>query len=310
MAPRRIPRGAGNRRVFALSLAAGLLLAACSGSAATPTPAPSPSPVPTPTASPTAAPTATPTPTPTAAPSEVPATETMDLTGPAGGAGAVTQASIRCNMPATDGTEYINVLARPVDPNLSVYINVSAGQVTVRYDSGAGSTYVERDFTGTGVTNFDPARGATIDTKLKEVTTTGAHGKLGILTALKGTIDCGGQLPGTSTLTLSGPTSKGNVTGGLSPVNVSCVNATTGAYVSIIGVVAVDGTPTSTVISVSAGTATVYLLDHGFFKSTSTAVATITSAGAHVDADLLMQNPAAGATATTIHMTGDAVCGY
>jgi hypothetical protein len=234
----------------------------------------------------------------------------MDLTGPAGGAGAVTQASIRCNMPSTDGTQYINVLARPVDPNLSVYINVSAGQVTVRYDSGAGSTYVERDFTGTGVTNFDPAMGATVDTKLKEVPTTGAHGKLGILTALKGTIDCGGQTAGTSTLMLSGPTSKGSVVGGLSPVNVSCVNATTGTYVSVVGVVAVDNTPTMTIISVSAGNATVYLLNHGFFKSTATAVATLTATGAHVDADLLMQNPAAGAAATTIHMTGDAVCGY
>lgn len=213
-------------------------------------------------------------------------------------------------MPATDGTEYINVLARPVDPNLSVYINVSAGQVTVRYDSGAGSTYVERDFTGTGVTNFDPARGATIDTKLKEVTTTGAHGKLGILTALKGTIDCGGQLPGTSTLTLTGPTSKGNVAGGLSPVNVSCVNASTAPYVSVLGIISIDGTPILAIISVSAGTATVFLPDHGFFKSTATAVATRTQTGAHVDADLLMQNPAAGATATTIHMTGDAVCGY
>jgi hypothetical protein len=234
----------------------------------------------------------------------------MNLTGPAGGAGAVTQAAIRCNMPATDGTSYINVLARPEDPNLSVYIDVSAGLVSVRYDSGAGATYVERDFTGTGVTNFDPAKGATIDTKLKEVTTTGPHGKLGILTALSGTIDCGGEMTGSSTLTLSGPTSKGSVVGGLSHVNVSCVTATTGNYVSILGIASVDNTPTFVIISVTATTATAFLPNHGFFKSTATAVATITSTGAHVDADLLMQNPAAGATATTIHMTGDAVCGY
>ena len=303
MAPRRIPRGAGNRRVFALSLAAGLLLAACSGSAATPTPAPSPSPAPTPTASLTAAPIATPVPT------KGPASESLGVVGPAGATGGVTNAAVRCNFPAADGSTYINVIGQPVDPNLSVYINVSAGLVNVRFDSGSGATYVERDFTGTGVTNFDAAKGATIDTKLAEVGTSGAPGSLGVLTSLSGTIDCGNQLPGSSTLLLSGATPKGALGGGLSPVNAECVTNTFGKSVSLIGVAQVGSTPTLAVISISPGTASVSLSGDGFFRNTATAVATLTPTGAHVDADLVDQNPAKGTKATTIHMSGDVTCG-
>jgi hypothetical protein len=125
-------------RFSGLALIAGLIVAACSGSAAA-TPAASAAPMPT-----VAAATATPTPLPTAAPTKGPATQNFVLGGPAGEAGAVTLAAIRCNLPLLSGTQpvmEISVLARPADPNLSVYIFVQQGKVDVRYDSGAGSTY-------------------------------------------------------------------------------------------------------------------------------------------------------------------------
>jgi hypothetical protein len=301
MAPSWIPT-AGVRRFSVLAVAAGLLVTACSGSAGTAAP------IATPTAAGTVA-AATAAPSPTPAPTKGPATESLNVVGPAGATGAVTNAAVRCNFPATDGTSYINVIGQPVDPNLSVYINVSAGLVTVRFDSGSGSTYVERDFTGTGVTSFDAATGAKVDTKLVEVATTGAHGTLGVLTSLSGTIDCGNQTAGTSTLTLTGPTAKGALGGGLNPVNVECVTDSFGKRVSVLGVVQVASTPFLAVISISPGTASVSVGGDGFFRNTATAVATLTPTGAHVDADLLEQNPAAGTKANTIHMTGDVVCG-
>ena len=302
MAPRWILPIARIRGVSVITLAAGMLVAACSGSAATTAPGPTTGAVDT-VAAVTAAP------TPTAAPTKGPATESLSVVGPAGATGGVTNAQIRCDFPAPDGTSYINVIGQPVDPNLSVYVNVSAGLVTVRFDSGSGSTYVERDFSGTGVTSFDAGKGAQIDTQLTEIPTTGAHGTLGVLTSLKGSIDCGNQTPGSSTLSLTGSTTKGDLSGGLTPVNVQCVTNTFGKSVSIIGVAQVASTATLAVISISPGTASVSLSSDGFFRNTATAVATLTPTGAHVDADLLEQNPAAGTKAHSIHMSGDAICG-
>jgi hypothetical protein len=235
------------------------------------------------------------------------------LGGPAGKAGAVTLAGIRCNLPMLNAGQtalQISVLAEPEDPNLSVYIFVQQGNVTVRYDSGQGSSYVERDFAGSGVTNFDPAMGATIDTPLTEVPTTGAHGTLGVLTSIKGSIDCGNQMPGSATLTVSGPTLKGTINGAPSPVNVECTSSVTnGRAVSINGIIQVGTTPYLIIMSVSPNSFTFFAAGDGFFRSGSTAVATLTANGAHIDGDALEQNVAKGATAHTVHISGDAICG-
>ena len=175
MAPSGIRPTARLGRASLLAIAAGLLLAACSGSAATSGPgaAATTPPSATPVASTTATLAATPMPT------KGPATQNLTIAGPAGASGAVSLAAIRCNLPPTDGTSglQISVLGRPTDPNLSVYIFVSPGNVTVRYDSGSGATYVERDFAGTGVTGFDAATGAQIDSPLTEVPNKDAHAR-------------------------------------------------------------------------------------------------------------------------------------
>lgn len=290
-------RSAGpTRPVLALALAAGLLVASCSASGAAPTPAGS-----------VAA--ATATAVVTAVPTKGPATQTLTLVGPAGAAGAVTNAAIRCNEPATDGT-LITVLGRPADPNLSVYIFVQPGKVTVRYDSGSGSKYIERDFAGTGVSGFDAATGAQLDSQLTEVPSQTAHGSLGVLTSISGSIDCGNQLPGSSTLTFSGPTPKGDISGGLNPVNVVCNVSSTASSVSVLGLGQVGSTTTLVIISVSPGAFTWYSGGNGFFRSTPTAVATLTTTGAHLEGDAIEQM-AAGSKAKphTIHVSGDLICG-
>jgi hypothetical protein len=292
---------AGRRRVCALAIAASLFAAACSGATSTATTAPGAS-TPAATAGATLTTPATPVPT------KGPATQHLSLTGPTGATGALSNASITCSMPSTDGPQ-ISVLARPADPNLSVFVFVQPGKVSVRFDSGAGSTYAERDFEGTGVTNFDAAKGAQIDAQLTEVPTTDAHGTLGVLTSLSGTIDCGNQTPGSSTLVVSGPTAKGALAGGLDPVNVQCVTDKYGSRVDIMGIANVGTTPTLIIVSISPGVASVSASGDGFFRNGSATVASLTASGAHVDTDLVEENPTKGTTAHTIHLSGDATCG-
>ena len=299
MAPGGIRPVARSGRASALALLSCLLVAACSGSASTTGSSPS-------IAASPAVPTATTA--PTAAPTKGPATQHLTLAGPAGAAGGVSLAGIRCNLPSPGGLQ-ISVLGQPADPNLSVYIFVSSGNVSVRYDSGSGSTYVERDFAGTGVTNFDAGKGVQIDSPLTEVPNSDAHGSLGVLTSISGSIDCGNQQPGSSTLSFSGPTSKGALSGGLAPVNVECITNTFGQSVSVLGIAQVDSVPTFLVISISPGTLSVSASGDGFYRNTSTTQAALTATGAHVNGDVLEQNVAKGATAHTIHVTGDVICG-
>ena len=297
------------RRAMVVLLTAGVLVAACSGSTATSGPVSSvagATVVPTgsaPTATPAATPLATPVPT------KGPATQDLTITGPAGAAGPVTLAAIRCNLPLNGGLQ-ISVLGRPADLNLSVYIFVQAGAVSVRYDSGAGATYAERDFSGTGVKDFDAAKGAQIDSPLTETTTKDAHGSLGVLTHISGHIDCGNQMPGSSTLAFSGLTTKGALSGGLNPVNVECTNGQDGPSVSIMGVVQVGSTPTDLIMAVSPGTFTVYPVLAGFYRNTSTAVASLSATGAHIEGDATEQvAPGSKATPHKVHVSGDVVCG-
>ena len=300
------------RRGIAIVLMAGLIVAACSGSTAGPTTSvngATATPATTPTATPTATATVTPTPTPT----KGPATQNLTLGGPAGKAGAVTLAGIRCNLATTDGTTIkpqITVLARPADPNLSVFIFVQPGSVTVRYDSGAGATYVERDFAGTGVTNFNAATGATIDSTLTEAPTQGAHGNIGILTSITGSIDCGNQLPGSAALTFSGSTPKGALGASLQNVNVECTSsAATGSYVSVQGIMKIGSTLYLVIIAIRPTSFSFFAAGDGFFLSTKTAVSTLTANGGHVDGSAVEESPAAGKKASTVHLSGDATCG-
>ena len=298
-----------------LGIAAGALVVGC-GSAATAVPA-------TPSASPSAsasaavasgspapsvtlAPSASPSPTP----SKGPATATFTFSGAKGLAGAVTKPAIRCGEPSFDGLA-IDVFAQPADPAVLDRIVVTAGSVTVRVAAGAGTTYTERDFAGTGVAGFDPATGAQIDTKLSETTASGLHhGTLGAVTSLKGTIDCGGQTSGTSTLTLIGDIPEGHIDGPVSPANVRC--AADGSNVSVIGLTQAGSTPVLLVISLGTDRLSVAAQAKGaatsrFYTTTTPGVASLVPGGAHADGDATAQNVAG--IPPTIHVAGDASCG-
>jgi hypothetical protein len=232
----------------------------------------------------------------------------MTLAGPAGVTGALSQADIRCDVPTTTGPQ-ISVLARPVDPNLSVFIFISADSIAVRFDSGAGKTYVERDFTGSGVTNFDPTIGATIDTPLTEVPTTGAHGDLGILTHLTGSVDCGNQQSGSASLTLSGDTAAGALGGTVQEANVECVNsAAYGPYITIQALVSVAGKSTEAIIYFSGTRYSISIGGVGFFVSQNASEVSMSASGASASGDLT-EEVSAGSGAHIVHMSGSVTCG-
>jgi hypothetical protein len=117
-------------------------------------------------------------------------------------------------------------------------------------------------------------------------------------------------MPGSSTLTFTGLTPNGDLSGGLNPVNVECLTNSNGSSVSVLGVVEVGSTPTFVVFYVVPGSFSVAASTDGFFRSGDTVVATLTATGAHVDGDAVEQL-AAGSTAKphTIHITGDVTCG-
>jgi hypothetical protein len=95
----------------------------------------------------------------------------------------------------------------------------------------------QRVFTGSGVTGFDAARGATLDSNLRETHPAGAvPGTIGALTRVHGTVDCGNQNVGTSTVTVTGKTGLGTLTGPLESVRVACFVSGDDNYVVIRGI--------------------------------------------------------------------------
>jgi hypothetical protein len=134
--------------------------------------------------------------------------------------------SVSCDNPGFDGNQ-ISVGGTPAgqtDPaGPSFFMFIGAKSVLVRVSTGSGTSFKVREFTGTGVTNFDAGTGAQLDSSLTESTAAGSDkGTLGAVTAIKGTIDCGNFTAGTSSVKLTGETADGSVNGTLDPVLVTC----------------------------------------------------------------------------------------
>jgi hypothetical protein len=268
---------------------------------------------------------ATPTSGSSAAPSATtggsgPASGTVAALGDAGVAGPIKLDWIHCNQPtlglASSGA-VIDLLAEPPGPGLSIMVVLGTGSITVRLDSGSGSTYKERDFAGTGVTSFDAASGATFDARLTESTAGGAAAGaatgLGAMTSIKGTVDCGGQRAGSSTLVFTAQTSVGSFSGPLSSVRVECDSGPNGPSVQVMAL-SVGGSQSGfLIISLTADSFTVFLLPKvnpptHFFTAKGPGVAAITASGAHAEGDAT-EAGANGATPLTAHLSGDATCG-
>ena len=330
-------------------LAAGLWLAACGGTSATtgptppagspaaspaasltgvPTPvltaatqpslAPATAPVSTPatppeSAAPTPAPTvAAPTPAATPEPSKGPAKGTFTGKGTKGLTATVTVSSIACQLPNPAGLQ-IFVLGQFGKNGPALNMHITATSLFILVATGAGTAFRERDFTGTGITSFDPATGAQIDSQLVETTPASANSTgIGKLASLSGSIDCGNQQPGSSTLVLTATTPEGEVNGMLDPVRVNCNNsAQYGKNVQAFGVISVGSTRVTAIVNVNYLGWTAYLTGTGvshFYSSTDTTAATIGDNGAQISGDAAT-TPAAGEAPLTIHVGGADVCG-
>lgn len=232
------------------------------------------------------------------------------MTGAIGLAGAATSPSVRCNFPDLDGLG-IAVLAQPPDSTLQARIGLRSGKVKVFVSSGSGPDYHERAFEGTGVSSFDAASGAAIDSTLAETNATAGStpGDLGVITAINGFVECGDQTAGTSTVTISGDTAEGALTAAvLDPVRVECDASPDGDEVAASGLTTVGSATARVAIGLTSdGAVTVDenlpSISHRYVADGSS---TVTSRGAHVRADVVEQ----GATpAHTLHVEGDLVCG-
>jgi hypothetical protein len=242
-----------------------------------------------------------------------PAVAHVSFAGSQGAAGPVTKIAVSCFFPGYDGPT-INLFGSPAKAGQSTMINVSAGTIHIRLDEGSGSTYHQRDFDGTGVTGFDATRGAQIDSTVTEVASggTGGAGDLGAITSIKGTVGCGAQTPGSSTIKITGDAGNGPITAPPSQVRVACNSGPQGKSVIILALAKAATTPTFLVIDGRVDTFTVSVSTKaaftGFFTAKGKGVSTPTSHNLHVDGDATLAG-ANSSAARTLHLVGDATCG-
>jgi hypothetical protein len=300
--------------IATLALAAALIVAACGGTAtssAQSSTAPGSNPA---TAS--SAPGQSPTPAPTV--DKGPATGTFVLAGTLGLNGQFVASSISCNYPTASGPQII-AFGQIGTNGPFVQVFVSQGSALVRADTGSGTTFKMRTFVGSGVPQFDGASGAQIDSPLKENTssdlsTTG----IGVINSITGKIDCGDQTPGTSTITVTGITPQGPLTGPLSSAKVTCLIVSSGtgagAYVNVVALAQIGSTTVMVNITTGAHQVTFFessALGQTFFSDYKSTAATISGSSVHVAADINQQVAASPPPSTvyTVHVEGDATCG-
>jgi hypothetical protein len=240
-----------------------------------------------------------------------PASATLSFVGDTGLAGTPASAGVACNYPAADGTKFINVQEQPSDPAQYLNMHLTDGKIVVTIAAGSGQDYRSRQFEGT-VTGFDAAKGAQIDTPLTDTTPAGSNTTgIGTLTSMKGSVDCGNQTVGATTVKITGDTAEGSVSGTPDPFRTQCTNGTTGSSAQVVGILTVKGTKVLFIVNASANGLTVFesgtAIQHSYLLN-APGVATVTDSGAHIAADVVEQAPASG-SAHTLHVEGDITCG-
>ena len=249
------------------------------------------------------------------APPTGPASAQLTFVGDVGLAGAAIKPVVTCNSPNLDGSVSVRVLAQPADPAVLFGVTSTVGKVVVVVSSGSGTTASSRSFEGSGVSGFDAAKGVQIDSTLAETTAAGANrGSLGAITSIKGSVDCGNQTVGISTVTFAGDTADGPVSGGADPFTVECNTSAQGNFVSLVGLVKVGSARALFFTSFQPDSINVFetlagppIIQHQYFVK-ATGVSTLSATGAHVNGDVVEQSPASGA-AHTLHVEGDVTCG-
>ena len=224
---------------------------------------------------------------------------------------------IDCNNPTLTGTDIL-FFAQSPDTKAVVLITLQQGSIGVSERAGGGATYTDREFSGTGVSTFDSARGGTFDSDLTIVPSPSSKpGTLGTITHVTGSIDCGNQAIGSSTIVATGSDAEGAINGPFDRFRATCNHSTQyGEGLQLTGVLTAGTTPTYFIINVPAnGNGSIFTssqnppAQHSYTVAKS-GTATPTATGAHLDADYV-EVLATGSTATphTIHLTGDIVCG-
>jgi hypothetical protein len=248
-------------------------------------------------------------PEPTAKPETESPNATIAFDGSRGVAGRVADPDVRCNWPDLEG-QSIALLARLSKAGSLARIQLRPDHVEVFIGSGEGDDYQERSFEGTGVTSFDAAGGAEIDSTLTETTAPGSTtSDVGSVSAIRGSVACGDQTPGESNVTITGDTLLGPVAGAvLDPVRVECADTPAGNEVTASGLVQVGsdtvlmsvGLASDRTVTVNKATAAGsgrYHADQRWVSSAN---------GAYVEADVVEQTAAAP---RTLHLQGDLTCG-
>jgi hypothetical protein len=140
-----------------------------------------------------------------------------------------------------------------------------------------------------------------------------------VLTFTAGSVDCGGQTTGTSTLVASGASAEGAITGAFTQFRIVCTSSTAdGNTANIIAVIDTLTPPTYFIVGLpSNGNATIFTIAGAAQKQhtyvvdkAGTSSFTVTATGLHLDADFI-EVLAQGATEAphVIHLAGDATCG-
>ena len=283
------------------------LLAACSSPASVAPSAPALA-----SSLPTSSPVSVPSQPPSPAASKGPATAQFAIVGSAGLTGPVTTQSITCGRPSLGGPQIFYLGRAGSGPQIVIFL--MAGHAEVRVGTGSAATLKLRTFVGSGVTNFDAATGATLNTTLTETTTAGtAIGKLGALSSISGTIDCGNQQQGSANIVLSGLTPQGQLAGALTSVQVTCTLVGSVEYVGVVGLGMAGSTPILAFVTGSTGISTV-TIENGStsssYQSNAPAFTTLVAGGATMAGDLAEQLPAAATPSPySVHVIGSATCG-
>ncbi len=266
------------------------------------------------------------TPPPTPTPTPGPPTSTFSLTGDGSlTATPLTSLSVSCFVPGFNG-KLIAVNGQVGQQADAPYVTVTidSSKVTVGEAAGSGSTYSSRSFSGTGVSGFDPAKGARVTGPLTENPSSVAKGTLGAITAITGSVSCGNQLPGTTNIKISGITPEGTL-GDFTTTRVACVTTKYGQSVQVATLTTIGGQPALVSVFIlkyindpSVANAPAFTMSqafqnapgHFYTRVPGSGTFSVTNTGGRIDGDVIEQ-VAAGATTPphTLHISGDATCG-
>lgn len=260
----------------------------------------------------TPAPTATPAATSTPGPSSVQATLTGSSAGLTGPLVTGSVHFVTCAEPTLSGP-VILAFRSAADTTIGILLTIHQSSIAVRLASGSGTSYTERDFTGSGVTSFNASSGAQFSSSLTESTAAGTNkGTIGTVSSIAGSVSCGTFQVGSASLTLSGNTAGGAVGSSLTGARVLCGNNGQGVYATVTGLGQVGSTPA--IITVGGGTeASPMFVVIGTasssyqFNTSAAGSVTVTATTATYHATVTETSPVAGSH--TLMVSGTASCG-